>query len=93
MKFVKPFDQYVNESNTIVAVDGNVEDANLHKIRHFHASVQDLDDWLRNKIGETNPYKDTKMVNGPRKDEQDNSLPYQDFQNGNSELIKNRYGR
>lgn len=95
MKFVKPYLQYLNEANEIVAVDGNIEDASLHKIRHFHASVQDLDDWLRNKIGETNPYKDTKMINGPRKGqaEQDKSLPYQDFQNGNSELIKNRYGR
>jgi hypothetical protein len=69
------------------------EEEGLMKIRHFQGSVKDLDDWLRNKIGETNPYKDTIMVNGPHQGEKDNSLPYQDFQNGQSDLIKNRYGR
>ena len=69
------------------------EDEKLLKIRHFQGSVKDLDDWLRSKIGETNPYKDTIMVNGPHQDQKDKSLPYQDFQNGQSELIKNRYGR
>jgi hypothetical protein len=65
----------------------------LEKIRQFQGSVQDLDDWLRDKIGETNPYKDTIMVNGPHVGQKDKSLPYQDFQNGESDLIKNRYGR
>jgi N-acetylglutamate synthase-like GNAT family acetyltransferase len=69
------------------------EDERLINIRHFHGSVQDLDDWLRAKIGETNPYKDTIMVNGPHKGQKDKSLPYQDFQNGESDLIRNRYAR
>jgi len=33
------------------------------------------------------------MVNGPHKGEKDQSMPYQDFQNGKSDLVKNRYGR
>ena len=33
------------------------------------------------------------MVNGPYKGSKDETLPYQDFQNGKSDLIKNRYGR
>ena len=69
------------------------EDPLLIKIRHFNGSVQSLDDWLRSKIGETNPYKDTIMVNGPQKGKKDKSLPYQDFQNGESDLVKNRHGR
>jgi hypothetical protein len=69
------------------------EDKTLMKIRHFQGSVQDLDDWLRSKIGETNPYKDTIMINGPHQGEKDKSLPYQDFQNGESDLVKNRHGR
>ena len=92
MKHIKKYDNYVSEA-AMTDVDGNVEDDKLHAIRHFHGSVKDLDDWLRSKIGETNPYKDTKMVNGPHKDESDNSIPYQDFQNGSSDLLKNRYGR
>ena len=49
-------------------------------------------------MGETNPYKDNIKVDGPQidsphKGEKDNSLPYQDFQNGKSDLIKNRYGK
>lgn len=79
-----------NESNVFEADE---EDERLHRIRHFKGSVKDLDDWLKSKIGETNPYKDTIMVNGPHQEETDNSIPYQDFQNGNSDLIKNRHGR
>ena len=63
----------------------------LERIRMFTGTVQDLDDWLRSKIGETNPYKDTIMVNGPHRGQKDKSLPYQDFQNGDSDLVKNRY--
>lgn len=63
----------------------------LERIRMFTGTVQDLDDWLRSKIGETNPYKDTIMVNGPHRGQKDKSLPYQDFQNGQSDLVKNRY--
>ena len=74
-------------------VDLKDEDEKQIKIRHFQGSVQDLDDWLRDKIGETNPYKDTIMVNGPHKGKPDKSLPYQDFQNGESDLVKNRHGR
>jgi len=69
------------------------EDEKLSKIRHYHGTVQDLDDWLRSKIGETNPYKDTIMVNGPNQGKKDKSLPYQDFQNGESDLVKNRHAR
>ena len=49
--------------------------------------------WLEDQGIETNPYKDTIMVNGPHQGERDKSLPYQDFQNGESDLIKNRHGR
>lgn len=74
-------------------VDLKDEDERLINIRHFHGSIQDLDDWLRAKVGETNPYKDTIMVNGPHRGQKDKSLPYQDFQNGESDLIRNRYAR
>lgn len=73
--------------------DWSSDNPELERIRQFKGSVKDLDGWLRSKIGETNPYKDTIMVNGPHQGEKDNSLPYQDFQNGKSDLIKNRYGR
>jgi len=69
------------------------EDDRLMKIRHFQGSIQDLDDWLRSRIGETNPHKDVIMINGPQQGQKDKSLPYQDFQNGDSDLIKNRHGR
>jgi hypothetical protein len=65
----------------------------LEKIRQFKGSVKDMMSWLEDQGVETNPYKDTIMVNGPHKEEKDKSLPYQDFQNGKSDLIKNRYGR
>jgi hypothetical protein len=92
MKHIKLYTDFINE-NTVKAYDGNSEDAYQLAIRHFKGSVQDLDNWLRSKIGETNPYKNTKMINGPHQNEEDRSLPYQDFQNGNSDFLKNRYGR
>ena len=65
----------------------------LERIRQFKGSVKDMMQWLEDQGIETNPYKDTIMVNGPHKGEKDMSMPYQDFQNGKSDLIKNRYGR
>ena len=65
----------------------------LERIRKFKGSVKDMMSWLEDQGVETNPYKDTIMVNGPHKGEKDKSLPYQDFQNGKSDLIKNRHGR
>jgi len=65
----------------------------LERIRQFKGSVKDMMQWLEDQGVETNPYKDTIMVNGPEKGEKDKSLPYQDFQNGKSDLIKNRHGR
>ena len=64
----------------------------LERIRQFKGSVKDMMSWLEDQGVETNPYKDTIMVNGPHKGEKDKSLPYQDFQNGKSDLIKNRHG-
>ena len=94
MKHIKLFEEYHqwNSLNT-KREDLAHEDEKQMKIRHFGGTVQDLDDWLRSKIGETNPYKDTIMVNGPQQGKKDKSLPYQDFQNGESDLVKNRYGR
>lgn len=81
MKYLKIYEDFASDN------------PELEKIRFFGGSIQDLDDWLRTKIGETNPYKDTIMVNGPHMGKPDKSLPYQDFQNGESDLVKNRYGR
>jgi hypothetical protein len=81
MKHIKLFEDFASDN------------PELEKIRHFGGSIQDLDDWLRSKVSETNPYKDTIMVNGPQQGKKDKSLPYQDFQNGESDLVKNRHGR
>lgn len=79
--------------------DFETDHPELDRIRKFAGSIQDLHTWMRNAMesqgrsGETNPYKDTIMVNGPQTGELDQSLPYQDFQNGKSDLVKNRHGR
>jgi hypothetical protein len=80
-------------TETEARADLKDEDDRLMKIRHFQGSIQDLDDWLRSRIGETNPHKDVIMINGPQQGQKDKSLPYQDFQNGESDLVNNRYGR
>jgi hypothetical protein len=87
MKYIKPFEDWANDN------------PDLERIRQFGGNVEDMHLWLSRKLeeqgldGETNPYKDTIMVNGPHMGQKDNSMPYQDFQNGNSDLVKNRHGR
>ena len=78
--------------------DWTAENPDLERVRRFQGTVSDMHSWLSRKLkeqglsGETNPYKDTIMVNGPHMDDKDNSMPYQDFQNGKSDLVKYRHG-
>lgn len=87
MKYLKTFENFAEDN------------PDLERIRLFGGSVDDMHAWLSRTLkaqgldGETNPYKDTIMVNGPHVGQKDKSLPYQDFQNGKSDLVKNRYGR
>jgi|TARA_B110000908_G_scaffold68130_1_gene82319 hypothetical protein len=87
MKYLKIFEDWTNEN------------PELDRIRKFAGSVEDMHTWLKRTLqnqgdsGETNPYKDTIMVNGPKSGDKDKSLPYQDFQNGESDLVKNRHGK
>lgn len=62
--------------------DSTGEDPNLYKVRTYSATIRDFDNYFKSKIkdGKSNPYGD-------------NSLPYQDFQDGKSDLVKNRYGK
>lgn len=89
MKFIKSFKIFEHQGTG----DSTGEDERLYKIRNFGGSVKDFDNYWKDTFGETNPYKDTIMVNGPHKGEKDNSLPYQDFQNSKSDLVNNRYGK
>jgi hypothetical protein len=87
MKHIKLYEDFASENT------------DLERIRHFNGKLEDMHSWLSRKLkeqgldGETNPYKDTIMVNGPHTGQKDKSLPYQDFQNGESDLVKNRHGR
>lgn len=81
MKYIKIFEDFAKDN------------PGLERIRQFKGSVKDMMAWLEDQGVETNPYKDTIMVNGPHIGQKDKSLPYQDFQNGESDLIKNRHGR
>ena len=81
MKYIKIFEDFAKDN------------PGLERIRQFKGSVKDMMAWLEDQGVETNPYKDTIMVNGPHIGQKDKSLPYQDFQNGKSDLIKNRHGR
>jgi len=87
MKYIKLYEDFASENS------------DLERIRHFNGKLEDMHSWLSRKLkeqgldGETNPYKDTIMVNGPHAGQKDKSLPYQDFQNGESDLVKNRHGR
>jgi hypothetical protein len=87
MKHIKLYEDFASENS------------DLERIRNFGGKLEDMHSWLSRKLkeqgldGETNPYKDTIMVNGPHMGQKDKSMPYQDFQNGESDLVKNRHGR
>jgi len=87
MKHIKLYEDFASENS------------DLERIRNFGGKLEDMHSWLSRKLkeqgldGETNPYKDTIMVNGPQAGQKDKSMPYQDFQNGESDLVKNRHGR
>jgi hypothetical protein len=89
----------INMKHVNLFEDFATDNPDLERSRQFTGSIEDLHSWMSRKAketghsGETNPYKDTIMVNGPHKGQKDISLPYQDFQNGKSDLIKNRHGR
>jgi hypothetical protein len=80
-----------------VLEDWASENPELDRIRYFKGSVDDMHTWMKKKLKEqgmepeTNPYRDVEMVNGPQQGQKDKSLPYQDFQNGESDLVKNRH--
>lgn len=94
MKYIKSYKIFEHQGTG----DSTGEDTNLYNIRNFRGSIKDFDEYFKSRIGETNPYKDNITVDGPQiesphKGEKDNSLPYQDFQNGKSDLLKNRHGK
>lgn len=94
MKYVKSYKVFEHQGTG----DATGEDSNLYNIRNFRGTIKDFDNYFKSKIGETNPYKDNIKVEGPQidsphKEEKDNSLPYQDYQNGKSDLVKSRYGK
>ena len=94
MKYVKTYNVFEHQGTG----DSTCEDSNLYNISNFRGTIKDFDAYFKSKMGETNPYKDNIKVEGPQIDsphegEKDNSLPYQDFQNGKSDLVKNRYGK
>ena len=66
MKHIKLFEQFLSE-------DFDTENPDLDRIRKFNGSIEDLHTWMSRTLqaqgrdGETNPYKDTIMVNGPYK--------------------------
>lgn len=92
MKHIKLFEQFLSE-------DFDTKNPDLDRIRKFNGSIEDLHTWMSRTLqaqgrdGETNPYKDTIMINGPQTGKKDKSLPWQDFQNGKSDLVKNRHGK
>jgi hypothetical protein len=99
MKYVKSLSSFLAESSAeaMTTKDWATENPELERIRLFGGSVKDMHTWMAKKLkeqgmdSETNPYKDVQMVNGPQRGQKDKSLPYQDFQNGESDLVKNRH--
>lgn len=99
MKYVKTLSTFLKESDATASTtsDWATDNPELERIRLFGGSIEDMHTWMAKKLKEqgmdpeTNPHKNVQMVNGPQMGKKDRSLPYQDFQNGESDLVKNRH--
>ena len=80
MKFFK-YKDIISEATEI--------DKDLEDIRYFKGSIQQFNDFWQKKIETSiNPHGDVDYIYPVSRKEKDNSLPYQDFQNGESDKVK-----
>ena len=81
MSYFKTYGQFINEAYIV--------DPDLEDIRHFRGSIQQFKDfWERKMKVSFNPRTKVEYQYPTKRTEEDNSLPYQDFQNGNSTMVK-----
>ena len=81
MQYIKTFKQFINEAEII--------DKDLEDIRFFRGSfLQFKDLWERKMNVPFNPHGEVEYEYPVKRKEQDASLPYQDFINGKSSLVK-----
>lgn len=85
MKYVKTFEQYLNDK----VMESSTIDPELEDIRHFRGSILQFKDfWERRMNVDFNPHGDVDYKYPTERTESDASLPYQDFVNGESSLVK-----
>ena len=81
MGYFKKYSQFISEAYIV--------DPDLEDIRHFHGSIQQFKDfWERKMKVSFNPRTKVEYQYPTKRTEEDKSLPYQDFINGNSEQVK-----
>ena len=81
MKYIKTYGEFLNEAEII--------DPDLEDIRHFKGSILQFKDfWERKMKVPFNPHGEVTYKYPVERKEQDKSLPYQDFENGESSVVK-----
>lgn len=81
MLYFKTLQEHVNESA--------IQHPDLEDIRYYRGSVLQFVQYMERKIDKSlNPHGNVNYKYPKKRSEKDKSLPYQDYINGNSELVK-----
>ncbi len=81
MKIHKRYNDILSENEYI--------DKDLEDIRHFKGSILQFKDYWERKMGvKFNPHGEVNYQYPNKRTEDDESLPYQDFTNGKSSVVK-----
>jgi hypothetical protein len=87
MKKHKRYSDIVNENKTIK--EDNYIDKDLEDIRYYRGSILQFKDFWERKTGtKFNPHGEVNYEYPNSRKEEDKSLPYQDFVNGESPVVK-----
>lgn len=82
----KRYSDIVSESKQLH--EDNYIDKDLEDIRYYRGSVLQFKDYWEKKMGKFNPHGEVDYKYPTPRKEDDKSLPYQDFINGESPLVK-----
>lgn len=89
MKYIKTYEQYINEKVQEEIHESAVQDPDLEDFRHYRGSILQFKQYWERKMSKPfNPHGTVQYKYPKEREESDASLPYQDFVNGTSSLVQ-----
>ena len=89
MKHIKTYDEYIAEKVEQEILEAALQDPDLEDIRHFRGSILQFKQYWERKMSKPfNPHGKVQYKYPNEREEEDKSLPYQDFVNGESSMVQ-----